>query len=106
MAKCLITGCDLIVPDESKAVRGDLFKLDNHTYIFNACCDGHDTHWQWGAYMGHGSAIKLNPGVEYFERRGIIVFSTVDAKLNDYAVKYLGLSKVFPQTRVRLGDES
>ncbi len=97
MSKCLIAGCDLVVESERKVLHGDLHQLvGGGIFVFNGVREpGMDSQAAWQycdpPYATQSDKqIRIRPGVDYFERRGII---TVDARgcwLNEEARKYIG----------------
>jgi hypothetical protein len=91
MITCLITGCTLFDSKSNRYVRGDLFGLDNHTYIFNACIENNETDWLFGPCPAD-KVITIADNGTYFERRGVIVFGDDDADLNEAAANYLDKS--------------
>lgn len=91
--ECVITGADLVVFGEGKAVHGDLHTMGD-VYIFNAVLDGGgDIAWKHGITAADFietdcKVVGVNSS-HYFERRGVIVFSKTSATLNDAAFQYL-----------------
>lgn len=56
-------------------------------YVFNAVLQGTETYWQYDHFPGEERLVLRVDG-GYFERRGVVVVSMVDAKLNSKAETY------------------
>ena len=90
---CLFTGCTLHIPQEGKALHGDLHSIGS-TYIFNGVLHGFDTAWMYGdealeLTKDTRRVITLREGRAYFDRRGVVVFQALDCKFNTTASNYL-----------------
>ena len=94
MAKCIITGCDLIDLDYPRWVHGDLWK-ESGCYIFNACLEGGETAWQYEKFPTDEqkviriSSTNARGSYTLFERRGVLVFYDLRGELNQAARDYL-----------------
>lgn len=97
----IITGCDLAVPGDHKAVHGDLWSLSD-CYIFNAVLTekGEAAWFPYDDYtisqLQNKKIITLKPNVNYFERRGVIVFLLAHGQYNTGALNYLRSSFTRP----------
>jgi hypothetical protein len=82
--QCMITGAVLHIKDEGKWARGDLHRIGS-TYVFNAIV--WDDAWNYGEIEGPltDMVISLPYGLDYFERRGVVVFPVTNAALNPAA---------------------
>jgi hypothetical protein len=86
MAKCLITGCDLVDQLAFRWCHGDLH-LVGSTYVFNACLTPQgETAWQEGLEPQLDNYITVD---DYFERRGVIVIAEGDGLLSAAALEYV-----------------
>lgn len=91
--KTLITGCDLVDPQENRWVHGDLHEIGD-TYVFNAVLDNRgQSNWSyedWDSVIT-SRALILHPAVNFrfFERRGVLVIAKSDATLTDAAKEYI-----------------
>lgn len=88
---CLITGCELFVPEEGKTLHGDLHHIGD-CYVFNGVLnDKGETNWLPN-YRGLQTTCHLiiNPGEFYFERRGVVVVAKKASFLNEKAREYVG----------------
>lgn len=84
-ARCIITGCALIDTEQGRQVHGDLHQLDD-SYIFNACVNQvGEAAWEYDTSTNSRAIYVAN----YFERRGVIVFSIIAASFNQAAEDYL-----------------
>ena len=94
--ECIITGCALV--DQSggseRAVHGDLYRAGD-TFIFNAVLnDKGEAAWRYDgadrndSLAGDRRTAYIHAG-EFFERRGVIVFSKQQAMLNAAALKHI-----------------
>lgn len=96
-SECLITGCELYIPDERKWVHGDLHRISS-VYVFNAVLMEGEAHWMYDTPLPKWAKIlELDSAAPYFERRGVIVVGILDAELNGHAKEYLHLET--PVTR-------
>lgn len=88
--KCIITGCCLIDATDGWAVWGDLWEVAD-TYVFNACLPAEtEAAWQKNPIIpAHLKSLTIHAGARYFERRGVIVVSLIDATLNKVAEEYI-----------------
>lgn len=89
----LITGCAFYVPDEEKAVHGDLWHHGD-CFIFNAVVHGFATAWMHRAeakllIAAPQRVITLIPDAEYFDRRGVVVCCKLHATLNKAAREHM-----------------
>lgn len=94
MARCIITGCRLVFPDEFKSLCGDLYVLENGSaYVFNGMRKDDRAKWEY-AYPDVDKAEKqliLHRGADYFERHGIVTVAHDNrTELNETAKRYLG----------------
>jgi hypothetical protein len=86
MAKCIITGCDLVDQQGFRWCHGDLH-LVGSTYVFNACLTPKgETAWQEGTEPQLNTYITV---VNYFERRGVLVIEPGDGLLSAEALEYV-----------------
>jgi hypothetical protein len=85
MPKCLITGCDILVIEEQKWCHADLHHV-NGAYIANACIENGETMWHYNSMPSYSNRVITIVG-DYFERRGVIVFTYFVP--NENAEKYM-----------------
>ena len=95
----LITGCNLVDPSSNRIVHGDLWECGD-TYFFNAVLSPINrsigaTEAAWEPLdltpdqLRDYRIITIKPEVNFFERRGIILFPKAWGQLNTGALKYL-----------------
>lgn len=85
--QCLITGADLVQADGNVTVHGDLHKVGS-TYVFNAVRTPQgDANWRRS--LPQTNRVIYVQAKDYFERRGVIVFSADDAILSTHAASYI-----------------
>lgn len=88
MARCLITGCELIDPDQGKWCHGDLW-VEGGCYVHNAVLVDGEAAWKYDEPPTGTKAVIVCTD-DYFERRGVIVVEILDAELNALAREYIG----------------
>lgn len=94
VARCLITGCRLVVAGAGKHVWGDLHRA-GEAIIFNAALNGRgEAAWEYDeAWKGPATLVEkqvtFSPHFPYFERRGVIVFDHTHMVLNKVAENYI-----------------
>jgi hypothetical protein len=58
--------------------------------VFNACLDAGESAWQENPIIpAHLKTLTIKAGMPYFERRGVIVVSMLNADLNKVAEDYI-----------------
>lgn len=88
-AECLVTGCALLDHDHNCMVWGDLHKVGG-ALVFNACLAAGEAAWESPIrIMNTTPSASLPAGTAPFERRGVIVFSTLGVILNQAALARL-----------------
>ena len=84
---CIVTGCALIDGPLEDWCWGDLHEVGG-TYVFNAVLDEGETAWhpcgKDSADWLLGRPVATVSG-DYFERRGVIVMSSIFVELNEAA---------------------
>lgn len=90
MAECIITGCELLDKHGGRQVHGDLWQSGD-CFIFNACLDlKGETAWVYIPWAEEGrKVVTIDWAVNYFERRGVIVFEKLHSTLNQVARDYI-----------------
>lgn len=82
---CICTGCRLVLEDEGRSLWGDLHMAGGASFVFNGIVhpDHGAANWEYEG-QSHPSErqIYLPPEAKYFERRGVVVFDPLLAKLN------------------------
>lgn len=88
--RCIITGCAFVDTAYGETAWGDLFEVGD-TYVFNAAVTQGETLWERSLPRGDVKQLLTLPSFAspYFERRGVIVISKSDAKLNEVAREYV-----------------
>jgi hypothetical protein len=87
MAKCIITGCALVI--DNACVWGDLFE-EGSCYVFNGNTAKGQTQWQYdGLPPDLIKQIKFTGLSQPFERRGVLVMAKKDCELNKAAKGYI-----------------
>jgi hypothetical protein len=94
---CVLTGCYFNSPIEQKFVRGDLHKLGNCYIVTANTVETNNADWKFGQPPS-GDMIVSAIQSAYFERRGVIVFTTQVAEFNKRAEEYLAKWR-FPDLR-------
>lgn len=88
----IITGCELVDPSSNRIAHGDLWRCGD-VFFFNAVLSDGETAWKPNNLtpdqLRDRRIITLKPEVNYFERRGIIIFPTAWGQLNTGALTYL-----------------
>jgi hypothetical protein len=96
MIECLITGCELVFPNEGAAVHGDLHIVADKRgtcYVFNAVLDDGDARRTFKVNVaemmaGTQRVISVDSS-NAFERRGVFVFLPQHASPNGKAFDYM-----------------
>ena len=89
LSECLVTGCALLDHDHNTMVWGDLHTIGG-ALVFNAVASGGSTDWESPIkILSTTPAVSLLSGSRPFERRGVIVFSTLGVVLNQAALDRL-----------------
>jgi hypothetical protein len=85
---CIITGC--VLRNGGQNVGGDLHRIGD-AYVFNAIVtENGATRWvDDDTYSHYQREVDASGSVQYFERRGVVVFSRAGAVLNEAAHNYL-----------------
>lgn len=87
--QCIINGATLFVGGRRWA-HGDLWRLGDDAFVFNACMEDGETAWQYDAPPAHARTIEVLDEGRLFERRGVLVVLAKDAELNTVAKHYVG----------------
>jgi len=87
MSKCLITGCVLADLRYPRWAYGDLH-IQGNVYIFN-CARTTGDPWDYDAAPPDTQRQLSFETDNTFEKRGLVVISKVDGKLNEAANNYL-----------------
>jgi hypothetical protein len=85
---CILTGCYFNSPLESKFVRGDLHKLGDCYIVTANTVATNNADWIYGHPPASDMVVSAIQSA-YFERRGVIVFTTKVAEFNKRAEEYL-----------------
>ena len=85
--ECLITGCGLLT-DQGYAW-GDLWG-GGQCFVFNAVLNNGEINWDTDPNPG-ARVVSIESGLDYFERRGVVVIPKMNAKLNGPAKTWLGV---------------
>lgn len=88
--QCIITGCDLVGPDEA-VLHGDLFEC-GETYIFNGSVKDGKAAWMrdiWEIQVNNKGKFIRFVGLNMFEKRGVIVMHKSEGRLSEGALHYL-----------------
>lgn len=88
MARCIITGCWLVIPAENKALWGDVHKLASGEFVFNGVLDDWEADWVEFNDRNPATDKMLVIIGDYFERRGVICLDAT-AYLNKVAQEYV-----------------
>lgn len=88
LPECVLTGVDFYDPQEVRWVRGDLHRLGDAYIVTANTTNSHNCAWQYGQPRP-GDMVVTAMQAAYFERRGVIVFTTAVAMFNDAAEAYL-----------------
>ena len=93
---CVITGCALIVPYESKWLHGDLHRGPEGGWVFNGGYSerGQQTAWQYTGMREPEEGKALVVVGPYWERRGVVVLPDSSGVLNSRARQYVGALRV------------
>jgi hypothetical protein len=84
--QCVCTGCDFFDPLGGRVVHGDLHHV-GASYVFNSCVNAKgEAAWEYKPADNGDRVVCAN---DYFERRGVIVFSAEGADMNDAMTRYV-----------------
>lgn len=84
MIECLITGCGFFDAASNRYAWGDLHRVGS-ALVFNACLEEGETRWEYGRPPPTDRPLVTFLGSNYFERRGVLVFSGLYVEMNDEA---------------------
>jgi len=95
---CILTGCYFHSPLEAKFVRGDLHRLGDCYIVTANTVETNNADWLYGQPPANDMVVSAMQSA-FFERRGVIVFTTKVAVFNKRAEEYLG-KWLSPNSRV------
>lgn len=89
---CLATGCTFLDPRYPRAVYGDLH-LVGDALVFNAVLADGEAAWNYEPrVLSTSRYFEFHPGptgVDYFERRGVLVFPKDAARFSEALATYV-----------------
>jgi hypothetical protein len=94
---CIITGCWFHSPAESKRLRADLHRLGDCYIIVGNRNDVGEADWQYLEPPHYDRIISVDYPDHYFERRGIVMFTTRSAIFNKVAEDYIAGNTRLPE---------
>lgn len=85
--ECIANGTRFYSPQEYRYAIGDLFRCD-YVFIFNANVLDSNIQWIEGAPPASDKILTCETGW-YFEKRGVIVVSYANVKMNSHLTEYI-----------------
>lgn len=94
LPQCIITGCIFVDTGSGRYLVGDLFQINTNTFAFNGNCNQKDgkASWVYGPQfeVEDRKVISLKRGgIDYFEKRGVVVLSRDQFEFNEAAAEYV-----------------